>query len=72
MSEKIVRCECGQIAGERCAWEGPVGETVLVEWMPEYLRASHIAAGNSGRYPHNGAIGDLLGDDGWLTRVEAA
>ena len=23
--------------------------------MPEYLRASHLAAGNSGRYPMNGA-----------------
>lgn len=76
-----VQCDCGRITGERCAWDGPVEETVLVEWMPEYLRASHIAAGNSGRYPHNGAIririhhacADLLcDDDGWLTRVEAA
>jgi hypothetical protein len=28
---------------------------VTVEWMPEHLRASHEAAGNSGRYPANGA-----------------
>jgi hypothetical protein len=28
---------------------------VVVEWMPEYLRASHEAAGNSGWWPHNGA-----------------
>lgn len=30
-------------------------EYVLVERMPEYLRASHRAAGNWGAYPHNGA-----------------
>jgi hypothetical protein len=27
----------------------------LIEYMPEHLRSSHRAAGNSGRYPHNGA-----------------
>ena len=31
-------------------------DAVVVEWMPEYLRASHEAAGNSGRYPANGAL----------------
>lgn len=51
-----VRCECGQATGERCAWEGPVSETVVIEWMPPHLRASHEAAGNSGSYPHNGAM----------------
>ena len=30
--------------------------TVLVETMPEDLRESHEAAGNSGCYPHNGAV----------------
>lgn len=30
-------------------------EYVLVERMPEHLRASHRAAGNWGVYPHNGA-----------------
>lgn len=29
---------------------------VVVEYMPEYLRASHEAANNRGEYPHNGAI----------------
>jgi hypothetical protein len=29
---------------------------VTVETMPEHLRASHEAAGNSGSYPHNGAV----------------
>jgi len=28
----------------------------LIEYMPEYLRASHEAAGNAGIYPHNGAV----------------
>jgi hypothetical protein len=27
----------------------------LIEYMPEHLRGCHIDAGNSGRYPHNGA-----------------
>lgn len=32
-----------------------IKDPVLVEWMPEYLRASHEAARNSGVWPHNGA-----------------
>jgi len=28
----------------------------LVEFMPVSLRESHTAAGNSGRYPQNGAL----------------
>jgi hypothetical protein len=27
----------------------------LIEYMPVHLRASHLAAGNAGIYPHNGA-----------------
>jgi hypothetical protein len=49
-------CECGQATGERCEWSGPIDQTVLVEYMPEQYRASHEAAGNSGVYPHNGAV----------------
>ena len=30
-------------------------EIVIVEHMPEYLKASHIAANNWGTYPMNGA-----------------
>lgn len=30
-------------------------DLVVVETMPEWLRASHAAARNSGVYPHNGA-----------------
>lgn len=30
-------------------------DPVVIERMPEHLRASHEAAGNWGRYPHNGA-----------------
>lgn len=50
-----VRCECGCWSGKRCEWTGPRAETVIVEWMPEYLRASHTAANNRGVYPANGA-----------------
>jgi hypothetical protein len=49
-------CQCGQWSGVRCQWEGPRSETVAVEFMPEAARESHRAAGNSGVYPHNGAL----------------
>ncbi len=49
------RCNCGEWSGEACCWSGPASETVLVEFMPDHLRGSHAAAGNSGLYPHNGA-----------------
>lgn len=51
-----VQCECGEAFGEMCAWSGPESKTVIVEWMPEYLRGSHTAAGNRGVYPHNGSV----------------
>ena len=51
-----VHCKCGEWTGERCNWTGPREETVIVEYMPEYLRSSHDAAGNHGHYPSNGAI----------------
>jgi len=51
-----IGCECGYWSGEACCWRGPESETVVVEYMPEYLRASHRAAGNSGIYPANGAV----------------
>lgn len=50
-----VACACGEWSGEACAWSGPRADTVVVEWMPAYLRASHRAAGNAGQYPANGA-----------------
>ena len=52
-----VHCDCGQADGhESCEWWGPANDTVVVEYMPEHLRASHRTAGNSGSYPHNGAV----------------
>jgi hypothetical protein len=51
-----VRCECGQAFGELCEWSGSKSETVVVEWMPEHLRASHAAARNAGSCPANGAL----------------
>lgn len=56
MNTKHVHCECGEWTGERCAWTGPIDQTVLVEYMPEQYRASHTAAGNHGVYPHDGAV----------------
>lgn len=51
-----VACECGEVCSNSgCGWTGSEDETVVVEWMPAYLRESHRAAGNSGVYPHNGA-----------------
>lgn len=50
-----IACACGEWSGEPCAWSGPRADTVVVEWMPEHLRASHAAAGNAGQYPMNGA-----------------
>jgi hypothetical protein len=53
---KVVRCECGEWSGDACEWSGPREETVLVEFMPDEHRASHVTAGNRGRYPYNGAL----------------
>lgn len=55
-NEQTVQCQCGEWSGERCEWEGPRSETVEVEYMPEHLRASHVAAGNRGSHPGNGSI----------------
>lgn len=75
--EDPVHCKCGRITGVRCEWSGPKSETVEVEWMPEYLRASHGAGGNSGSWPHNGAehltlqasCAESLADE-WTTVIE--
>lgn len=56
MTTKDVQCECGEATGEQCAWKGSEDETTQVEWMPEHLRGSHERAGNSGVWPHNGAV----------------
>jgi len=48
-------CECGAWSGEACTWAGPRSDTVLIDYMPDHLRASHEAAGNRGRYPCNGS-----------------
>lgn len=47
-----VGCESGEATGEACS---SVANTTI-EWMPEHLRESHRAAGNSGQYPANGAL----------------
>lgn len=51
-----VDSEGGSTSGSIGDWViDPVVDDVVVEYMPEYLRSSHEAAGNSGRWPHNGA-----------------
>lgn len=35
-------------------------EMVIIEWLPEYLVESHIAANNFGVYPMNGAWRDEM------------
>lgn len=35
----------------------------LIEYMPVALRSSHLSAGNSGRYPENGAVRAYLEGD---------
>lgn len=52
---KIVGCDCGKITGTKCGRHGPKDETVVLEYMPRCLRASHDAARNPGVYPCNGA-----------------
>ena len=53
---KEVGCECGEATGVACAWHGLMVQTVVIEWMPEDLRDTHVAANNHGRYPYNGAV----------------
>lgn len=53
---KKFQCNCGTITGDQCQWQGPAREMVIVEWVPESIRSSHDAAGNSGSYPHNGSM----------------
>lgn len=54
-TQDTYQCECGQITGVVCEWHGPINEMTVVEWMPDHLRSSHMAADNRGNYPHNGA-----------------
>jgi hypothetical protein len=56
MTTHTATCDCGKILDEQCAWEGPEGELVWIEHMPEALRDSHVAARNRGEHPANGAI----------------
>lgn len=48
----VGRCECGEVSGVRCEERA----AVTVEVVPEYLRASHSAAGNAGEWPANGSL----------------
>ena len=76
---ETVRCECAAWSGHRCLGVGDTEDTLVVEWMPVHLRASHVAAGNRGSYPHNGArrlrvrafcAQAMLADDGeWCDTV---
>lgn len=56
MAKNLTPCECGEILGQECMHAGNAKAMAVVEWMPEFLRASHVAAGNSGYWPHNGSV----------------
>lgn len=74
---EIPSCDSGQATGEACQWSGDASELTTIEYMPEYLRASHEAAGGVGLYPHNGAIrisvcpacAETLVDGDWCVEV---
>lgn len=52
----MMTCQCGNYWGNSCNESIPEGaDSRTVEYMPEWLRSSHEAAGNSGSYPANGA-----------------
>lgn len=55
IDHRYTPCECSEITGRPCGWQGDRDDLILIEVMPRYLRAAHQAAGNPGRYPHNGA-----------------
>jgi hypothetical protein len=71
-------CASGDVTHESCQWSGDASDLVEIEYMPEVLRSSHIAAGNSGCYPANGAIricvcpecAEELVDGEWCREVE--
>lgn len=52
----LMECDCGAATGELCVWSGSINKTLMIEYMPEDIRASHHAAHNHGVYPHNGAM----------------
>ena len=39
--------ERGRATGERCSWVGPRAETVVLEYVPPYLRGTVRAAGSA-------------------------
>jgi hypothetical protein len=74
--ERII-CECGEYTGEKCSL---TSDGTVAKYMPEHLRASHAAVGNSGAWPHNGSIRLRINADcadwddsvnGWLRIVGA-
>jgi len=46
------QCESGQWSGTQCSDTA----TTTIEWMPEWWRGTHAAAGSRGRWPVNGSI----------------
>lgn len=51
--EALTSADDGQPGEKLCTCGEPL--EVAIETMPEWLRASHKAARNSGVHPHNGA-----------------
>lgn len=76
-----MRCECHMAHSDGpCYSIIPAGQTNVIEYTPEHLRASHTAARNTGVYPYNGnlrirchpvcAESILESDPEWSWRVE--
>ena len=75
-----VGCECGEWSGEHCTWRGVHAERVLVEFMPEQFRSSHVTAANRGSFPGNGSrrirvsedcASEMVAHDGeWCEEIE--
>jgi hypothetical protein len=48
METKTVQCQCGEWDGQdACWWEGPIEDTVLVEFVPDQYRGTALAAGDT-------------------------
>jgi hypothetical protein len=44
---KIRTCECGEILGEACQWDGRGGPRVRIEYVPDSLQGTAQAAGTA-------------------------
>jgi hypothetical protein len=55
LGEAVELVQAGKRKGEVFEPEA-AADLVILEIMPDHLRATHAEAGNAGVYPHNGAV----------------